>query len=369
MNLKRVIHSNFNRVYSEYSRKRLLGKLNRDPSYTNVFKTSEKPILLVRILGNDLYPRHQAGQTPNNLDFILKNEPEFDNVRKLFVINRIFNSNKQRLLEEAVKDHGYETLVVPFDPSSYAEVRFDIDRLGGLAHFTSSEFRSLSEHQSQNLRILASAPKIRYAMNVNGARNAALEFGRKLGGWTLPLDGNCFLNEASFEAICEDLIKPPHAPYIILPMQRLQRFDDVQRPQDMSRATEEPQVAVHVSANEMFDTWYPYGLMSKTSYFETLGVPGPWDYWKRNQWFPEVKPRSVDWKRFKTATAQVFRLPSDDRGGELEKAEKQIKRFESRNIAILGTIAILDRMHGSKDVKFHPEILGEEILRMIEDQL
>jgi len=40
--------------------------------------------------------------------------------------------------------------------------------------------------------------KIRYVMNTNGARNAALREGKTLAEWVLPLDGSCFFDDAGW---------------------------------------------------------------------------------------------------------------------------------------------------------------------------
>src|SRR5690554_3566160 len=46
-------------------------------------------LVLYRIVGNDLYPRHAKGQSRENLRFVLENEPDFDACEKIWILNRI----------------------------------------------------------------------------------------------------------------------------------------------------------------------------------------------------------------------------------------------------------------------------------------
>ena len=329
----------------------------------NKFKQGSS-IVLARVLGNDLFPRHQDGQTLHNLEFILKYEANFSNVKKLFVINRIFDDKKRVTLENMVKDYGHETLTIPFVGSEYADIPLDVEKFGGMDFFNRNFFRRYADFTLQNSRILACAPKIRYAMNINGARNSALGYGRRFGGWTLPLDGSCFISEEAFRMIEKDFTSMPYAPYCIIPMQRLQNFDEVFLSLDRSKAVEEPQIAIHSSAKEKFDERFPYGIRDKTSLFEAVGVPGPWDNWGKSKWLPIITKTSEDWKQFKIASAQVYRLPSDTKGAVLEKSDNQKLRFQSRNVAILVTIAMLNKVYGAKDIETTQAIVGEQVLNI-----
>ena len=51
--------------------------------------------LLIRIIGNDLEPRHRAGQSRDNLRFILENEPPLPGCGKRFVLNRIVDAAEE----------------------------------------------------------------------------------------------------------------------------------------------------------------------------------------------------------------------------------------------------------------------------------
>ena len=52
--------------------------------------------LMIRILGNDLDGLHGSHQTLENLAFILENEYNFSNCKKMFVLNRIVSIERKK---------------------------------------------------------------------------------------------------------------------------------------------------------------------------------------------------------------------------------------------------------------------------------
>ena len=48
------------------------------------------------MLGNDLVGLHHPKQTIENLKFTLEHESDFPDTDKVFVLNRIFDENKQK---------------------------------------------------------------------------------------------------------------------------------------------------------------------------------------------------------------------------------------------------------------------------------
>jgi Sulfotransferase family len=300
---------------------------------------------IARIIGNDLYPRHDEGQTLTNLDHILKNEPAFPYCRKVFVLNRIFDQTIAEEAKNRVLSAGYELIEIPFYGADYAQTSIDLDLFGGISHFNSEAFDALSEHQRTLQHILCCAPQIRYAMNINGARNVALDDGREHSEWTILLDGNCFIAEQAFEQLQADMSVAPFAPYVIVPMIRLSSNNHSHvnhlPPPDFS---EEPQIAFHCSSTENFDEQFPYGVRDKTSLLNTLGVPGAWSFWRQESWIPTASEALGARNFYKYATTSVFRL-SSGHGGTLEEQGSQNKRYRSRNKAILLTLSILDKRH------------------------
>ncbi len=69
------------------------------PGFVNVPNAPPKikspfDVVLYRIIGNDLPPRHQYGQVYTNIRFILENEIALPNWSKRWVLNRIVNTTE-----------------------------------------------------------------------------------------------------------------------------------------------------------------------------------------------------------------------------------------------------------------------------------
>ena len=148
-------------------------------------------VIIARVVGNDLFPRHGKGQMLTNLRFILEHEPNFTDVTKLFILNRLTDANEQKEAQRLIAEYGHEVLVLPFVADEYAALGWNLEPFGSLDFFTSPEFYSHGFQSQMRKKILACRPKINYAMNVNGARNAAIKAGRKVAEWTVVLDGSC----------------------------------------------------------------------------------------------------------------------------------------------------------------------------------
>ena len=85
--------------------------------------------VLYRIVGNDLYPRHDAGQSLANLRFILEHEPRFEGCEKRWLLNRIRNNDKLQELMAILEDYGYGYDVIPFEPEAFKATSWDWDVL------------------------------------------------------------------------------------------------------------------------------------------------------------------------------------------------------------------------------------------------
>ena len=307
-------------------------------------------IMIARVIGNDLYPRHVEGQMLNNLCFILENEPKFPGVIKLFILNRLFDSALQSEALKLIADHDAEALVLPFVPDEYAALGWDIEPFGTADFFSSPEFLEYDSQMQMRMKMWACGPKMRYAMGVNGARNAGITAGKERAEWTAVLDGNCMFTEASFEQFRKDCQSRPFTPYKIVPMQRLEDNADFGRLEPDLKSGEEPQIAFHCTALGAFDERFPYGIRDKTALLSSLGLPGPWQYWASPAWIPKDAQRIDDRYRYHYTRGAVFRLSSGGNG--LEKKHLQKERYQSRNVAILKTVGKLNGRYGS----MNPEI-------------
>ncbi|KAI9608785.1 hypothetical protein H4Q26_004973 [Puccinia striiformis f. sp. tritici PST-130] len=223
-----------------------------------IIESPERDTLVIyRIIGNDLPPRHSPKQTLTNLHFLLEHEDDFEEmsrhisndstsdspfqasgyklqVKKYFVLNRIANQTQLSLVQNMLKSHGVEEwqiLVNPFINDAYRSQSFNsLPDIGwnsgfhstwgvgkgpsGLAAITgvNGEQKSIEtptkSHRGNNhdrWRALDSTYHLKnlYAMNNNGGRNFALEHGRSIpeARWILPLDGNCFFTPASIHSL------------------------------------------------------------------------------------------------------------------------------------------------------------------------
>jgi len=296
--------------------------------------------LLVRILGNDLPPRHSEDQTINNLKFILENEPAFLDCRKLFIINRIVEPNQEQKIISLLERYSAEFITIPFSPEKYIKQGLNTASLGGQAFLGSKEFLSLDESTQSKMRIWAISPKILYAMNVNGARNIALSEGKKTARWTFPLDGNCIFSQEQFEKLRNDCLSQPFVPYIIIKMLRLSNNNQfMTKNQKPSDSIEEPQMGFHSSAAELFDPYLPYGVMDKAALLKRLGLPGPWQLWGRGSyWMHYDRSKSKEIFQYKQSSCTVYRLHSGAKNIEVSA----LTRHKSRDTGIARSITELD---------------------------
>lgn len=213
--------------------------------------------LIVRILGNDLYPRHYERQTINNLGFLLKNESDFPSTRKLFVVNRIFCRDTEAAVLEKLASAGAACVRIPFDHEAYREARMSDESRISEAELERRD-NSASRQELLQANILGHAERIRYTMNVNAARNLALREGKGAARWTLPLDGNSILADEAFARLCEEVRSAPLARHVILPFKRLERNDAFLQTRAVGQSREEPQIVFHCRSQLEFDERFPY---------------------------------------------------------------------------------------------------------------
>jgi hypothetical protein len=62
--------------------------------------------VLYRVLGNDLPPSHEIGQTLSNLRFMLDHEPELEACEKRWVVNRIVDPEQEAAIIALLEERG-----------------------------------------------------------------------------------------------------------------------------------------------------------------------------------------------------------------------------------------------------------------------
>ena len=232
--------------------------------------------VLTRIIGNDLVPRHAEGQSLANLRFILDHEPPLEGCEKRFVVNRILDDATRETVVAELTARGAGFTVIPFDWGDFARTGYDFAPFAP-GFFQSPEFVGELDEERQRALVRTYAPKNRYLMNNNGARNAALADGRGRAKWVLPWDGNCFVTEGAWAEIRAAIAAAKGARYLIVPMARITDNALLLEAGFRPEAAEEPQVVFRADAEEAFDDRQVYGRRPKVELFCRLGVEGPWD--------------------------------------------------------------------------------------------
>lgn len=252
-------------------------------------------VRLYRILGNDLPPRHEPGQTIENLLYQLEHEHEFEDVEKVWVLNRIVDSLDYKELKLALTSAGKEFLDIPFDRVEY-----------------------LKQDSFED--------KAAYITNNNPARNACLEDGfSKRADIVLPFDGNCFFTDESWYYARNSIINNFLSPYFIFPMARCQSYDDlsgmpqVKEMYNLGKLKRhdltEPQIGFGVDHDLRFDERLRYSLGPKAELLVRIGVPG---IWSLNWVDPKYRdrPNSRHQDRDPIYCGWVWRLPSGNFAAE-----------------------------------------------------
>ena len=307
--------------------------------------------VLYRILGNSLPPRHSPRQTLDNLSFILEHEPQLPGCDKRWVVNRIIDPETEAECIRLIEQAGHQFIHFPVDFSGDYATRF-LDASGMPRHFNPL----IAKPDAGNRDLLVAAVEWVYrhknlcAININGARNAALSEGRKIATWTLPWDGSCFFSTAAWDAFEEATRNNPEAYHIVVPLARVDDptlvLDEGLRPS----VFDEPQIAFRAESLECFDERLRYGFRNKAELLRILGVPGPWQNWNPPPWEKRDDRISTECNRFVVA-GWVFRLPSGAAGGvERNHSSRSIARFDGA-----GEICDeLDRRLVNQSLRSHP---------------
>lgn len=251
-------------------------------------------IAYFRILGNDLIPRHTKGQTLANLNYQLEHEMEFDDVEKIWIVNRIVDPDYEAAIVAALGDR--RKFVISVNPTVYKQqVTFE--------------------------------QKYHYLTNVNAARNLCLEQGFvEDNDIVLPFDGNCFFTTEGWYLFRNEVINNFNSPYFMVPMSRCQQYSCLkQQPQikemytigrvKMHNATE-PQIGFGKDHDLRFNTDFKYSVASKVELLWKLGIPGIWDYWYADKHTQAMLNPSKYVSRVPVWAGYVHRLPSGNAQAE-----------------------------------------------------
>lgn len=278
---------------------------------------------LLRILGNDLPPLHSESQSLENLKFILEEEPELVDCDKIWLLNRIADSDKADALNCMLREANMKVLYSAFDPVAYC-------------------------------RCQTFAEKIQYVTNNNSARNTALIEGGKFSRVVLPFDGQLFFTGESWQRLVRDVDAAGSNGIFYVPMYRLKNNALLlSYPDSYLRKgviASEPQVMFTRDNIEWFNPAIPYGNGPKVELLLRLGVPGPWDHWS-HPYFVQLRAR-VAHRRSRhyggvVSAGHVFRLaPGNSRTvGDIVIRNQERQEGIKNLLTSLDARFLLDDLH------------------------
>jgi len=294
----------------------------------NPLSSEPDTFILYRIIGNDLPPRHVAGQSRKNVQFILDHEPNFETCEKRFVINRIIEPEEEKRIIEILEKAGYPFIHIPFKQKEY--LKLNGETKGVPAEFSpgTPRFKKLRPDEQGRIHMQVYRHKNNYVMNNNGARNTSLAHGKQLAKWVLPWDGNCFITRIGWDKLVSSVNASPESPYFIVPMARVTENKLLLSPDYEPEAVEEPQIIFRKDSKLSFNESYFYGRRPKVELLWRLGVPGIWDKWEQEPWDLPVPGYGKEAGSFKYA-GWVARLNSGRNILETNSVHRTLARVEA----------------------------------------
>ena len=297
--------------------------------------------VLYRVIGNDLYPRHEKGQAVQNVRFILEHEAALERCEKCWIVNRIVDPEQEAIILEMLERKGQRFIRIPFDWDAYRDVAWDLERFPQPGFFLRGPYNRMGPRRQLRADAQARRRKINFAMNNNGARNVALSDGRDRAKWVLPFDGNCFFTETAWREIVATVTDQPYLKYFVVPMARMTDNQVLFGPDFRPQPLDEPQILFRRDAAEMFDEAFAYGRRPKVELLWRLGVTGDWDNWYDDPWDLPRPARAGDAGNFGRA-GWVARLFSGMAQLEASSKASLSGRELARNQAIVATLDYLD---------------------------
>src|SRR5437016_1029965 len=150
---------------------------------------------ICRVIGNELPPRDRPGGKLASLRYILENEK---GVERVWVLNHLHDPEYRQQVTDLLVNRQEPFVELRFDPRYY-------------------------------LTLCTIHERVRYAVNVNLARNLAIELTRRDHDFAVSLDQNCFFTPDLWEQLAcfirEDQRKHPTRRYYGLMMKRLLAVD------------------------------------------------------------------------------------------------------------------------------------------------
>ncbi|KAF9911122.1 hypothetical protein EC991_004676 [Linnemannia zychae] len=329
-------------------------------------------IVLYRILGNDLPPRHRPGQTLSNVRFILEHEPEFNNTRKLWVLNRIVDPQAESSIIQLLDHHRQEYIRVPFVEGEYLKQDFKLEDFPEPDFFSSDDYSTFSKVAKLRVLDYTYHDKNRYAMNNNGGRNIAIQHGKSNvdARWIFAFDGNSFMTKNAMEEIKHSIRKHGEViKYFVVPMARLVDNSQLLKGVDTRpNSKEEPQIIFRNDAEDVYNPDMRYGRRSKLELLWRLGALERGKISKPSvSWEPREREPIPDKADFKTV-GWVFRLFSGKRSQEENTRQSAAIRAYNRLLAIQDLIDGIDERIARKTFRSNDLLVYKDDILMANRQ-
>ncbi len=302
--------------------------------------------IIYRIIGNSLPPRHDGEETYRNLAFILDREPELPGCEKRWILNEFIDRQLEDRCRALIEAKGQAYHRIAFDAVPFLTTFYDSSGLP-------RQYRPFAGEEFVGLPPLAVEWMLRHKslalINLNRARNRAIELGRSEARWVLPLDGwACFTAEA-WQAFVDAVRARDDVFYAFIPLARLSDNAQLETPERLPPADDEPQIAFRSDAPDRFDERRRYGNWNKVDLLRRLGMPGPWHRWVPAAW-DTMEPLETHAPGSFCLCSQVYRLASGA-APEIEKDSdtRHLARFRG-----VGRLAarlernLLARAHGAR---------------------
>lgn len=294
--------------------------------------------VLTRILGNPLPPRHDGRNTLDNLRFVLENEAELPDCEKRWILNGIVDPELAETCRRMIESAGQACRSIPFDAEAYGNAFLDASGLPPVPPGSAvTPGQAVAPIAARLRQEWIYRHKSLAAINLNRARNLAIEDGRPDADWVLPLDGGTLFTAGHWQAFRAALEQAPDALYALIPLRRLAANEGL-REMPPTHYAPEPQIAFHRDAPDRFDERLRYGNRNKAELLVRLQVPGPWHGWQSAAWEPQTPIAARAAGRFVEAGA-LYRLES---GAHPQVEAKESQRHQARFQGVAAFTAELD---------------------------
>jgi len=260
--------------------KDLLDKYSDLPKIESI--TNKKKNIIIRILGNNIEQIHGENQTYENLKFTLDNESQFTDTDKLFVLNKIIDIDKKKMIIDLLEQKQVKYIDIPFIASELPELEHEDLIISLIDKYTQTGELSLKEFDFLSL-LMNNINK--FFIDINTCRNYCILQGKlnNLYEWIFVLDSNSFFTDSMYYDIVNNISDGTQ--YITIPQIRLKACgltnDDVCKISDTNKYEKfEHQLCFHRTSNYMFNESLQYGNMDKAEFLNAISILGPWRKWK-----------------------------------------------------------------------------------------